>query len=58
MTTMEILGEEYIRTEIDKIEKRLAIYQELYENSQIKCLILRRLITTKKEELRLLQALQ
>lgn len=58
MTTSETLGTEYIETEIKKIQDRLHLYNEIYESSEIKCIVLKRLIVSKENELRLLIALE
>lgn len=57
MTTSETLGEEFIRTEIEKIQNRIELYINLYENSPVKCLTLKRLIAVKEAELNLLYTL-
>ncbi len=55
--TSERLGDEYIKSEIEKIEQRISLYKEIYAMSPVSCLTLNRLIATKETELRLLKSL-
>lgn len=57
MSTANDLGQDFIKTEIDKVNSRLEVYYALYNIRKIKCITLKRLINVKEEELRQLMFL-
>lgn len=56
MKAME-LETTYITKEIEKVKRRLDVYEKLYAINEVKSITLKRLITTKRDELRLLSTM-
>ena len=52
------LSIDYLENEIEKVVERIAQYQTLYNKKTIKCITLKRLISSKEDELRLLYTLR
>jgi len=52
--TIYNLSNRYIKNEIRNVKQRLRLYKDLYDSDKIKCIRLKKLITIKEAELKIL----
>lgn len=55
MSTVNSITNSWLKQEIKSLKLKIDYYEKLYKDGPIKCIVLRRLITIKKNELLLLE---